>query len=94
MLGYINGQSTIFSPEDVSILVAAFDEACKSVLVNLSDQQESDPEHAREILAKRIIQLAGRGERNQARLCREALNSLAITLMNEERPPPPAVAQS
>ena len=94
MLTYINRQSAIFGPEDVSILVGAFDEACRSVLVNLSDQQEGGPEHTREILAKRIIQLAERGERNQARLCKEALDTLAMTLMNEERPPPPAVIQS
>jgi hypothetical protein len=90
MLTYIKAQSIVFGPEEVIILVAAFDEASQSVLANLSDQQDGDAERTREILAKRIIQLAELGERNQTRLCTGALDSLAMTLLSAPSAPPRA----
>lgn len=90
MRNYINGQSIAFGPDEIFILVAAFDEAWQSALANLSNQQDGGPERTRKILADRIIWLAAQGERDQARLSKEALDYLALTLAKED-PAPPAL---
>ena len=54
-----------FDPETATILGAAYDEA----LARLLDQ----PDVVRELVAKRLVALATRGERNIHKLCDEAL---------------------
>jgi hypothetical protein len=54
-----------FDPETAAILGAAYDEA----LARLLDQ----PDVVRELVAKRLVALATRGERNIHKLCDEAL---------------------
>ena len=56
---------TNFDPETAATLRAAYDEA----VVQLLDQ----PDVIRELIAKRLVTLAARGERNAHRLCDEAL---------------------
>jgi hypothetical protein len=56
---------TNFDPETTATLRAAYDEA----VTRLLDQ----PDIVREIIAKRLVALAARGERNAHRLCKEAL---------------------
>jgi hypothetical protein len=56
---------TNFDPETVVSLRAAYDEA----ITRLPDQ----PDFVRELIAKRLVALAARGERNAHKLCDEAL---------------------
>jgi hypothetical protein len=51
----------VFDPEALRAMSIAFDEVCRTLQVN-GDQ------HAREVMAARIIELARRGERDPARL--------------------------
>jgi hypothetical protein len=59
----------VFTPDDVRTLVAAFDDAWRSLLAN-GIAFESDEESAavRDALAKHIIEQARYGERDQRRL--------------------------
>jgi hypothetical protein len=59
----------VFSPDDVRILVAAFDGAWRSLLargITFESDRESDA--VRDTLAKHIIEQARYGERDQGRL--------------------------
>jgi len=56
---------TDFDPETAAALGAAYDEA----VARLLDQ----PDAVRELIAKRLVALAARGERNIHKLCDEAL---------------------
>ena len=56
---------TNVDPETAATLRAAYDEA----VARLLDQ----PDVIRELIAKRLVDLAARGERNAHRLCDEAL---------------------
>ena len=56
---------TNFDPETAATLRIAYDEA----VARLLDQ----PDVIRELIAKRLVALAARGERNAHRLCDEAL---------------------
>jgi hypothetical protein len=67
-----------FDPEAVRILVAAFDDAWKSVQgsgITFTSDLQADA--TREILALCIIDMARRGERDVRRLCENALLHLA-----------------
>jgi hypothetical protein len=68
---YVGG---VFSPDDVRILVAAFDGAWRSLLAS-GTTFESDHESGavRDALAKYIIEQARYGERDQGRLRDSAL---------------------
>jgi hypothetical protein len=59
-----------FDPETTAILGAAYDKA----IAGLHDRGQ--PEVVREIIAKRIVALASKGERNPDRLCEAALAGL------------------
>jgi hypothetical protein len=72
MLAYIKSQSVAFSPEEVIILVGAFDMTWHVVLAG-GVKLEGDAEPVRAMLAKHIIESASRGELNQDRLCNDAL---------------------
>lgn len=67
-----------FDPEAVATLSAAFDEAWEKLKQSGSSFTRPAYERAaREILAKHIIELAQRGERNRRRLCDSAIEFLA-----------------
>lgn len=63
---------THFDPETTAVLGAAFDEA----LAALDDTGQ--PELVKEAIAKRIILLASKGERDPDRLCAAALAALNV----------------
>ena len=88
MLSYIKAQSIAFSPEEVILLVGAFDKTWHTVLAG-GVKLEGDAEPVRAMLAKRIIENASRGELNQDRLCNDALDHWAANLLSAPRPPLP-----
>lgn len=66
-----------FEPETIDRLVAVFEAAWRKV--ELSGSKLASPAYqraAQEILAKRIIEMAQRGERDPDRLADEAVNYL------------------
>ena len=76
MLTFIeeNAPAGVFLPEDVRILVAAFDDAWARLLKSGAKfEGDRQTEAARERLAKSIIDMAMRGERDQRRLADDAL---------------------
>ena len=66
-------QDATFDPEVIEIMSAAYDGVYKAL--NLSDR--NDP--LTMLVAKKIIDLASRGERDPDLLCREALKALGHT---------------
>jgi hypothetical protein len=67
-----------FDPEEIKILVAAFDEAWEAVKSSggtLSRSPYARP--IREVLAKRIIETARRGQSNPHSLCEDAVQFLS-----------------
>ena len=76
MLIYLKNHGQVFEPEEVTLLVGAFDQAWQTILAS-GVQLDGDAGPVREILAKRIIEIANRGERNQQLLCSDALGHLA-----------------
>ena len=86
MLAYIKSQSVAFSPEEVIILVGAFDKTWHTVLAG-GVKLEGDAEPVRAMLAKHIIESASRGALNQDRLCNDALDYWAANLLSAPRPP-------
>ncbi len=63
-------QNSAFGPETIEAMSAAFDDACRT----LGLAQVADP--LREIVARKIIECAQTGERDQARLLDCALKAL------------------
>jgi hypothetical protein len=71
-------QDTAFGPDEIAVLVAAYEDALRALsLVNRSDL-------ATEMVAKRIIELAKQGERDPVRLRERAMDAVSS--------PPPSVA--
>jgi hypothetical protein len=66
-----------FNPDEVHILVAAFDKAWETVQASGVRYPEAKAEQVRTILAKHIIAAATAGERDQRRLRDGALLALA-----------------
>lgn len=60
----------MFEPEDVALLTAAYDHCIGKLQLRDRDDVLT------ELLAKRIIEAASRGERQPDRLCQHALASL------------------
>ena len=59
----------VFSPDDVRILVAAFDDAWRAVLASgIAFESERESKAVRDTLAKHIIEQARYGERDRRRL--------------------------
>lgn len=80
------GEEGAFGPEEVRILIAAFDAAWASVVA--SGAPFAEPAYhdaARTILAKCIIQSAKSGERDQRRLSDAALLQLSKTNLRGSR---------
>jgi hypothetical protein len=70
--------NTSFDPEAVEILSAAFDDAWEQIKQSGSNLARPAFERgAREVLAKYIIELAQRGERDQRLLSESAVKFLA-----------------
>jgi len=70
--------NTSFDPEAVEILSAAFDDAWEKIKQSGSTFARPAYERgAREILAKHIIEMAQRGERDRQQLCESAVKFLA-----------------
>jgi hypothetical protein len=67
-------ESQAFDPETAHLMAASFDNAWNS-LADRGDRLSTPLKaaHSREVLAKRIIELARRGERDSTRLCDDAL---------------------
>jgi hypothetical protein len=89
MLVHFRTHKEAFTPEEVAILVGAFDEACRSTLV----QPDGKAEATREILAKRIIESAKLGVLNQQRLCKDALDHLAMIVLSASQDHRPSGAE-
>ena len=66
-------QEATFDPEAIEIMSAAYEGVCKAL--SLADRD--DPLTA--LVAKKIIELASRGERDPDLICREALIALRQT---------------
>jgi hypothetical protein len=72
------GEQGAFQPDEVRILVAAFDDAWASVRTSGAPFAEpAYQETARDIIAKSIIDAAKTGERNQRALTEAALLQLS-----------------
>jgi hypothetical protein len=79
-------QTGVFDPEALKILSAALDEAWKSVQASGATYETEDERKAvRDMLAKRIVNIAKQGERNSHALARDALTHLAITQGSRRR---------
>ena len=66
---------TAFTPEVTHIMGDAFERATKSL------HDRGQPAVVQEIIAKRIIYLAGLGERDPQKIATEALESLGISTL-------------
>jgi hypothetical protein len=84
MLIYLEKHGEPFGPEEIAILVGAFDRAWGTVVKSgayLEDQAGS----TRDLLAKRIIETAKAGERDERALCDDALAHLMETALQRMR---------
>jgi hypothetical protein len=78
MRGYLKEHPGAFDPDEIRILVAAFDKAWESVQASGAIfDPATGAESARAILAKHIIEAAKYGERDQGRLRDGAIVALA-----------------
>jgi len=76
-----------FYPEEVQILVAAFDDAWSRLQSSHAPfAEEAYAPAAREILAKHIIMVAKRGERNPRQLTDDALLQLSRQRLSKKPP--------
>ena len=74
-------QDTAFGPDEIAVLVAAYEDALRALsLVNRTDL-------ATEMVAKKIIELAKQGERDPVRLRERVMEAVS-------RPPPSATPES
>jgi hypothetical protein len=62
----------IFDAEATANLCEAFDKACREL------HDGGQPEIVREVIAKRMIEIAGRGEHDPGKLCDATLVSLGL----------------
>lgn len=63
---------TVFDPDTAAMLGAVFDKAIASL------HDTGQPEIVREAIARRIIALAAKGERDPDNLCKAALAALGV----------------
>jgi hypothetical protein len=81
------GYDGVFTPEDVRILVAAFDAAWTSLMSSGAPfSEEHHQEVAREVLAKAVIRAAQGGESDERRLKEAALLELSKANLGRPRP--------
>lgn len=62
----------VFDPKTTALIVAAYDRVCTEM------QDAGQPEMIKELIAKRLIQIAGNGERDPEHLWRGTLASLGL----------------
>jgi hypothetical protein len=62
--------NAVFEPEEIAVLTAAYDDCVRRLQLNERD----DP--LNEVLAKRILEAARRGDRDHRALCEEAIRAL------------------
>jgi hypothetical protein len=74
-------QDTAFGPDEIAVLVAAYDDALRLSLINR-------PDLATEMVAKKIIELAKQGERDPVRLRERVIEAVS------SRPPSVAPAST
>ena len=65
-------REAVFDPETTQILGQAFDGACKAL------HDIGQPDVVKDVIAKRIIQIAKTGERDPNRLCKRTLKALGL----------------
>jgi hypothetical protein len=82
MRRYFDVQKELFDPVELAEVVGAFHKACHSVC-QLLDGIVDD--NVRELLARRIVEKAKTGELDQDRLCRDAMDHLAVTLLTQHQ---------
>jgi hypothetical protein len=83
------GEEGVFGPDEVRILVAAFDAAWEAVKTSGAPFSEPDyQDTARDILAKSIIYAAKIGERDERTLTESALLQLSKANLRRQRPKP------
>lgn len=58
-----------FEPETISVMTSAYAEVCRTLGVN-------DRDHAADVVAKKVIEFAQRGERNPDRLREHVLQAM------------------
>ena len=61
-----------FDAEVTALICQAFDKTCRAL------HDTGQPDSVKEIIAKRIIDIAGRGERDPGKMCEAALISLGL----------------
>jgi hypothetical protein len=61
-----------FDAETTALICQAFDKTCRAL------HDRGQPESVKEIIAKRVIEIAGRGERDPDKMCEAALASLGV----------------
>jgi len=61
-----------FDDETTATICLAFDKVCREL------HDRGQPESVREIIAKRLIAIAGRGERDPDKMCEAALIALGV----------------
>ena len=75
----------VFSPDDVRILVAAFDGAWRSLLAKgITFESDRESKAVRDTLAKHIIEQARYGEREQRRLRDGAVLQCALSKLKSK----------
>jgi hypothetical protein len=90
MRGFLAEHLGVFDPDDIRILVAAFDKAWETVQASgVTFDTKAKADTARAILAKHIIAAAKDGEYDQGRLRDGALVALAQSNLRNAPPPPP-----
>ena len=86
MHGFLAEHLGVFDPDDIRILVAAFDKAWGAVQTSGAIFDKAKADSARAILAKHIIAAAKAGEFDQGRLRDGALVALAQANLRTARP--------
>ena len=65
-------QDTAFDPELIQLMGQAYDKACQAM------HESGQPAIVREIIAKKILQAAHKGERDPGKLCEQALRAVKL----------------
>ncbi len=79
MIRYLATQPRGFDPDAIQILSSALDDAWEIVLTDkIGFKLDGNPEAVRDVLAKHIVDLALRGERDRKRLIDGALIRLRL----------------
>jgi hypothetical protein len=72
IIDFIRPTDGAFDPETTALLSRAFEKACAEL------HDDGQPIIVREIIARRIIEIAARGERDLEQLCIATLASLGL----------------